>query len=86
MANQHHAQDIMRAIETDRWAVRATNTGYSAFINPHGQTLWKSAYNTYETHAETIYPRQTRTLYVRWGDWLTPLLLVLSAMAWFIVK
>ncbi|MFM8003972.1 MAG: nitrilase-related carbon-nitrogen hydrolase, partial [Dolichospermum sp.] len=25
MANQHHAQDIMRAIETDRWAVRATN-------------------------------------------------------------
>jgi apolipoprotein N-acyltransferase len=81
MANQHHAQDIMRAIETDRWAVRATNTGYSAFINPHGQTLWKSAYNTYQTHSETIYPRQTRTLYVRWGDWLTPLLLVLSALS-----
>ncbi|MTJ13466.1 apolipoprotein N-acyltransferase [Anabaena sp. UHCC 0187] len=86
MANQHHAQDIMRAIETDRWAVRATNTGYSGFINPHGQTLWKSAYNTYETHAETIYPRQNQTLYVRWGDWLTPLLLTLSAMAWFMVK
>ncbi|MBO1066677.1 MULTISPECIES: apolipoprotein N-acyltransferase [Nostocales] len=81
MADQHHAQDIMRAIETDRWAVRATNTGYSAFINPHGQTLWKSAYNTYQTHAETIYPRQTQTLYVRWGDWLTPLLLVLSALS-----
>ncbi|KHG43011.1 hypothetical protein OA07_01525, partial [Aphanizomenon flos-aquae 2012/KM1/D3] len=44
-------------------------------------TLWKSAYNTYQTHAETIYPRQTRTLYVRWGDWLTPLLLVLSALS-----
>ena len=82
MANQHHAQDIMRAIETDRWAVRATNTGYSAFINPHGQTLWKSGYNTYETHAETIYPRQTQTLYVRWGDWLTPLLLVLGVLVW----
>jgi apolipoprotein N-acyltransferase len=82
MADQHHAQDIMRAIETDRWAVRATNTGYSAFINPHGQTLWKSAYNTYQTHAETIYPRQTQTLYVRWGDWLTPLLLLLSALIW----
>ena len=82
MANQHHAQDIMRAIETDRWAVRATNTGYSAFINPHGQTIWKSAYNTYEIHAETIYPRQTRTSYVRWGDWLTPLLLVLGVLGW----
>jgi apolipoprotein N-acyltransferase len=82
MADQHHAQDIMRAIETDRWAVRATNTGYSAFINPHGQTIWKSAYNTYEIHAETIYPRQTRTSYVRWGDWLTPLLLVLGVLGW----
>ncbi|MTJ07829.1 apolipoprotein N-acyltransferase [Anabaena sp. UHCC 0204] len=85
MADQHHAQDIMRAIETDRWAVRATNTGYSAFINPHGQTIWKSAYDTYQSHAETIYPRQTQTLYVRWGDWLMPLLLVLSAVAWFVL-
>ncbi|MDB9536686.1 apolipoprotein N-acyltransferase [Dolichospermum planctonicum CS-1226] len=86
MANQHHAQDIMRAIETDRWAVRATNTGYSAFINPHGETLWKSGYNTYETHAETIYPRQTQTLYVRWGDWLTPFILVITALVWYLAQ
>jgi len=82
MPAQHHAQDIMRAIENDRWAVRATNTGYSAFVDPHGRTLWISGYNTYEVHAETIYRRQTQTLYVRWGDWLTPLLLVLGALAW----
>ncbi len=82
MPAQHHAQDIMRAIETDRWAVRATNTGYSAFVNPHGKTLWISGHNTYEVHAETIYRRQTQTLYVRWGDWLTPLLLVLGGLAW----
>ena len=72
----------MRAIETDRWSVRATNTGYSAFINPHGRTLWISEYNTYQIHAETIYQRQTQTLYVRWGDWLTPLLLGLSLLGW----
>ncbi|MBD2197973.1 MULTISPECIES: apolipoprotein N-acyltransferase [Calothrix] len=82
MPYQHHAQDIMRAIETDRWSVRATNTGYSGFIDPHGKTLWISEYNTYQIHAETIYPRQTQTLYVRWGDWLTPLLLVLSLLGW----
>ncbi|BAY10935.1 apolipoprotein N-acyltransferase [Calothrix sp. NIES-2098] len=82
MPFQHHAQDIMRAIETDRWSVRTTNTGYSAFIDPHGRTLWISRYNTYETHAETIYQRQTQTLYVRWGDWLTPLLLGLSILGW----
>ena len=82
MPEQHHAQDIMRAIETDRWAVRVTNTGYSAFVDPHGRTLWKSGYNTYEIHAEKIYRRQTRTLYVRWGDWLIPLLLIVSLLGW----
>lgn len=82
MPAQHHAQDIMRAIETDRWAVRATNTGYSAFVNPHGKTVWISGHNTYEVHTETIYRRQTQTLYVRWGDWLTPLLLAAGTLAW----
>ncbi|MEA5513482.1 apolipoprotein N-acyltransferase [Nodularia sp. UHCC 0506] len=82
MPFQHHALDMMRAIETDRWSVRATNTGYSAFVDPHGRTLWISKYNTYQTHAETIYRRQTQTLYVRWGDWLTVVLLALSVLAW----
>jgi apolipoprotein N-acyltransferase len=83
MPFQHHAQDIMRAIETDRWSARATNTGYSAFVDPHGRTLWMSGYNTYETHAATIYRRQSQTLYVRWGDWLTPLLLGLGILGAF---
>jgi apolipoprotein N-acyltransferase len=78
MQTQHHAQDTMRAIETDRWAARATNTGLSAFVDPHGKTLWISGHKTYEAHAETIYRRQTQTLYVRLGDWLTPSLLGLS--------
>jgi apolipoprotein N-acyltransferase len=83
MMAQHHAQDLMRAIESDRWAVRATNTGFSGVIDPHGRTLWISKMNTYQLHAATIYRRQTQTLYVRWGDWLTPVLLVLGAIAWF---
>jgi len=82
MQFQHHAQDIMRAIENDRWAVRATNTGYSAFVNPHGKTLWISGHDTYETHAETIYRRQTQSLYVRWGDWLSWVLLGLGFGFW----
>jgi apolipoprotein N-acyltransferase len=82
MQSQHHAQDIMRAIETDRWAARATNTGLSAFVDPHGKTLWMSGHLTYEVHAETIYRRQTRTLYVRWGDWLILLLLGVAVLGW----
>ena len=84
MPAQHHAQDVMRAIETDRWAVRATNTGYSGIVNPHGRTIWISRLNTYEIHAETIYRRQTQTLYVRWGNWLTPVLLGSAGLSWFV--
>jgi len=78
MPAQHHAQDVARAIESDRWAVRATNTGYSGIVDPNGRTIWLSGLNTYEFHAETVYLRQTKTLYVIWGDWLTSLLLIIS--------
>ena len=74
MPTQHHAHDVMRAIESDRWAARATNTGYSAIVDPHGNTLWISEINRYAIHADTIYRRRNKTLYVRWGDWLTPTL------------
>ncbi len=80
MLAQHHALDVMRAIETDRWAAIATNTGYSAFVNPRGETIWMSGINTYEVKDAVIYRRQTKTLYVRWGDWLMPLLLILAGL------
>jgi apolipoprotein N-acyltransferase len=78
MMAQHHAQDVMRAIETDRWAARVTNTGISGVVTPRGQTAWLAPAHTYVTHLHTLYRRQTRTPYVRWGDWLTPLLLITS--------
>lgn len=74
---QHEAQDVMRAIETDRWAVRATNTGYSGVISPRGQVVRRLPPHRYQTDAVTIYRRTQQTPYVRWGDWLTPLLLLL---------
>ena len=83
MPTQHHAHDVMRAIETDRWAARATNTGYSAIVDAHGHTLWISELEKYAIHADTIYRRQNQTLYVRWGDWLTPTLITLSGLTIF---
>lgn len=80
MMAQHHAQDVLRAIETDRWAARATNTGYSGVVDHHGRTLWRSRPLVYQTYQTVIDRRRTITPYVRWGDWLTPLLL-LGAMA-----
>jgi apolipoprotein N-acyltransferase len=78
MPAQHHAIDLMRSIETDRWTVRASNTGYSAIIDPHGHTQWISKLNQFVAHAHQIYRRQTQTLYVRFGNWLTPLLFAIG--------
>ena len=80
MPAQHHAQDIMRAIETDRAMVRATNTGYSAIVDSRGNTLWQSELYEYETHLSTIYRRDSQTLYVRWGNWLNWMLLGLGGV------
>ena len=85
MPAQHHALDVMRAIETDRWVARATNTGYSAIIDPRGRTIWISALDRYAIHAGTIYPRETKTLYVRWGNWLIPVLWLLFISCWLFV-
>ncbi len=85
MPAQHHAQDVLRAVESDRWAARATNTGYSAIVDPHGNTVWKSNINQYQIHSDMIYLRQTETLYVRWGDWLTLILFLLSLITQLIL-
>lgn len=78
MLAQHHALDVMRAIENHRWTIRATNTGYSAIVDPHGRTHWLSNHNTYELYSDTIYRDQIQTLYVRWGDWLMAVLLIVG--------
>jgi apolipoprotein N-acyltransferase len=79
---QHHAQDVMRAVETDRWALRVTNTGISGVVDPKGRSHWLSLPNQQTTHLAQIYRRQSQTLYVRWGDWLTPLLLASACIRW----
>ena len=84
MPAQHHAQDVIRAIETDRWMARATNTGYSAIVNPKGDTLWISDMDIYQLHRGTIYTRNTQTLYVKWGDWLTIILTFIAGIFWII--
>jgi apolipoprotein N-acyltransferase len=82
MPAQHHALDVLRAIENDRWLARAANTGYSALISPRGQTLWISDLNRYQLYLGQIYSRRTLTLYLRWGNWLTPVLLIGAGLTW----
>jgi apolipoprotein N-acyltransferase len=78
---QHQAQDSLRAIETDRWIVRASNSGYSGTIDPHGQVQAQSEPQQFVSLRQRLYRRDSQTPYVRWGDRLTPFLaLVLFAL------
>jgi apolipoprotein N-acyltransferase len=74
MMAQHHAFDVLRAVESDRWAVRVTNTGLSGLVDNRGRTRWLGQPHQSVTYAATLELRQTQTPYVRWGDWLLPLL------------
>ena len=84
MMMQHHGQDVIQAISTDRWAARSTTTGLSAVVDPHGRMRWGSTPLTIDAHIETMYRRSTQTLYVGWGNWFVPFSLVMSA-GWILI-
>jgi apolipoprotein N-acyltransferase len=57
-----------RAIESRRYLVRATPTGYSAVIDPHGRPLVRSGYGGAEVLDATVRVSSTTTPYQHWGD------------------
>ena len=72
---QHHALDVQRAVELDRWAIRVTNTGLSGLVDSHGRTRWLLEPAAYRLAKGKLYRHSAQSLYGAWGDWLTPLLL-----------
>ena len=66
---QHFAPNILRAVENDRWVMRADNTGISALIDPRGRIVKASPIFVSCYITGTIEPRDTLTLYTRLGDW-----------------
>jgi apolipoprotein N-acyltransferase len=78
-AVRHHL-DIasVRAIENRRYLLRATSTGYSAIVDPHGRILARSPLDEPAVVSETIQASSSRTPYQRVGD-LAAWLAVLTA-------
>jgi apolipoprotein N-acyltransferase len=67
--HQHLEMARMRARETERYLLRATNTGISAIIDADGKLLVQSKQARTETISADIQPRSGATPYVRWGNW-----------------
>jgi apolipoprotein N-acyltransferase len=72
---QHLQMSRMRAIEDGRWVVHAAVSGISAFIGTDGRTHQRTDLFEPAIIRQTIRASRDRTAYVRFGDWL-PILLV----------
>ena len=79
---QHEAHDVMRAIENSRYLARVTNTGYSGLITPHGVVALRSNFRRYETLMTEVFKIQSTTTYTKFGNWMMPLLVMVSAIGW----
>ena len=69
-AYQHLQFSQARALETGRTVLRATNTGATAMIDPHGNVLVHAQHFTETTLNAMAQGYKGSTPYVRFGNWL----------------
>jgi apolipoprotein N-acyltransferase len=79
--HQHLQISRMRALETGRYMLRATNTGATAVIDARGNVTAQLPLFTLGSLQASVQPYEGATPYVRWGDWPAVLLSVLL-LAW----
>ena len=58
----------MRALETGRFLVRATNTGLTGIVTPEGEIMQQAPLFTTTTLTNTIIPMSGVTPYSKYGD------------------
>jgi len=85
-SDQHLQMSRMRAVETGRWVVDAAVSGVSAFIDTHGRVLARTGLFQPGILRATIRTSTATTGYVRWGDWLPVLALVLVGILFLIPR
>ncbi|SVA28649.1 uncharacterized protein METZ01_LOCUS81503 [marine metagenome] len=76
-SEQHFQMSIMRAIESGRYLLRATNTGVTAIVEPDG-TVERAQSFKYSILSGTIEPMIGNTPYTKYGNSLIVILLILN--------
>ena len=76
--SQQIASSRLRAIETDRWVVQASPTGFSAVIDPDGNVIERTGVSESRVIQTTVELRHGDTLAVRLGAWPVALASVLT--------
>lgn len=75
---QHLQMVQMRALETGRWFVRATNTGVTAIINDKGQIVKQAPQFESTVLRGEVQARSGLTPFMQWGSY--PVLLLVSVL------
>ena len=77
---QHLNQARMRAIENNRWLLRATNTGITASIDPYGRVVARAPRNVRTILDAPFGVVNRTTFYTRHGDWFAYLCAIISVV------
>jgi apolipoprotein N-acyltransferase len=77
---QHLAYASLRAIETRRPVARAANTGVSCFIDIRGNRIAETEWWTQTVLKGEIFPETRITKYVKYGDYLMQLSLIITIL------
>ncbi len=77
-SRQHLVMSQLRAAETGRWVVHAAVSGVSAFVDPAGRVVAQTGLFRDAISRRTIRASDRITPYVRWGDWVPVVSLVLA--------
>ena len=78
---QHLNQARVRAIENQRWLLRATNTGLTASIDPYGRVVAQLPRKTRAALAAPYALTNVTTFYSRHGDWFAYMCAIISVGA-----
>jgi apolipoprotein N-acyltransferase len=77
LQTQQIASSRLRALETGRWLVQVSPTGFSAFISPSGQVFDRTGVSEQRVITRQVQLRSGRTVYSYLGD--MPFILIMSA-------
>lgn len=82
---QHLNFASLRAIETRRPVARAANTGVSCFIDIKGKRTEETDWYSSTVIKGIVYPETRQTIYVKYGDYLLCISVIISVFILFIV-
>jgi len=81
--SQQIASSRLRALETGRWVLQASPTGFSAVVDPVGNVLQRTGVSERKVLQATVERRSGQTIATRVGDWpMFIVALALVAVSW----